>query len=64
MKNKYKAILLGILLAIGAWYETILLSSGEKEIKLQKKHWISLGFALLIALLLFLDSSLGLGVAR
>ena len=64
MKNKQKAILLGILLAIGAWYETILLSSGEKEIKLETKHWISLGLALLIALLLFLDSSLRLGDSR
>ena len=64
MKNSTKAIILGILLAVGAWYEAVLLLSNDKEIKYTRKHWFSLVLALIIALLLLLEAKLGLGAAK
>jgi len=63
MKNSNKAIILGIILAVGAWYESILLFSNDNDIKLTTKHWISLCLAIIIALLIVLEAKLKLAAA-
>ena len=63
MKNSNKAIILGLILAVGAWDESILLFSNDNDIKLTTKHWISLCLAIIIALLIVLEAKLKLADA-
>ena len=47
--NQLRAVCLGMLLTIGGWYELLLLT--QKDINIKHNHYIGLCFALLIQIL-------------
>ena len=51
-KNQLLALFFGIILAIGGWYQLILLT--QRKINVKKNHYIGLCFAILIYILWWL----------
>ena len=51
-KNQLLALFFGIILAIGGWYQLILLT--QRNINIKKNHYIGLCFAILIYILWWL----------